>query len=128
VNPIICLFYLNRAEYQSRPKLTSADAVKDDDEDSDEEKENDAEHAAVDDFYDMDNYDDEVVETPGVNNDIGMMMNNVLREWEEAEEEELDSDEDQDEFTIQSDDNLILCGHVDGTVCMLEAYGKEGTI
>lgn len=51
--------------------------------------------------------------------DLNAMLNNT-----DDSEEEPDTDEEPDEFTVKADDNLILCGHVDGDVCMLEAYGE----
>ncbi len=66
----------------------------------------------MDDFYDMDNYDDDDdvegggggVEPPSMTTNLTAMLNQT------------DDDED------SPDDNLILCGHVDGDVCMLEVY------
>jgi len=119
---------INRAEYQSRPKLTdpdSGDVAADNKENDDDDEDN----AAVDDFYDMDNYDDEAVEPPGISSDIGELINNIQGDSDaEEDQDDLDSDEEPDEFMIKPDDNLIVCGHVDGDVCMLEVYGSKITL
>lgn len=56
-----------------------------------------------------------------------MDLNSMLNQTD-SDGESLDSDQEPDEFDIKKDDNLIICGHVDGDVCMLEVYGKVNVV
>jgi len=107
---IFCL-YVSRAEYESRP---NAERRMSQQEQSDEE-----EADAIDDYYEMDNYDDEPTEAMS-----GTGIENLILE-NPPESDSEDSDAEPDEFTVKADDNLILVGHVDDDVTMLEVYGKE---
>lgn len=103
-----CKIAVFRAEFKGRPGSGG---------DKEEDSGSDAENKDVDDYYDMDDYDDEVVGPPGITIDMNSMLNN-------EDDDSPDTDDEPDEFVVKDDDNLILCGHVDGDVCMLEVYGE----
>jgi len=68
----------------------------------------------------MEHYEDE---TEGPVSGLGMEEMLDEEEVESSEEDVSDVDEE-NEFTVKRDDNIILVGHVEKEACMLEAYGK----
>ena len=104
-----CTYFEYRAEYEGRPNHERRMSQQ---EQSDEENE-------IDDFYEMDNYDDEPTEAMS----SAGIENLILENPPETDSE--DSDAEPDEFTVKPTDNLILVGHVDDDVTMLEVYGNK---
>lgn len=104
----------SRAEYRNRPRADNSALQAEPMSDEDVENQN-----AVDDYYDLDNYDEEPVESGVSYNTDAMLLNSAP----ESEIED-DSDEDPDECTVKPDDNIIVAGHVSDDVCLLQLYGS----
>jgi len=100
---------LKEAEYESRPESEKRPVKAQAASDSDRESEGG-------DFYDLDNYDEEPSEAMSNQPIETLILNN------EPDSESEDSDAEPDEFTVKPGDNLILTGHVDDDVCMLEVF------
>lgn len=75
---------------------------------------------AIDDYYDLDNYDDEPVESGMSYNSDALLLNSAP----ESENDE-DSEEEVEEFTIKPDDNIIVTGQVSDDICLLQLYGNH---
>lgn len=84
---------------------------------SDDDIEN--ENTAIDDYYGLDDYDDEPVES-GVSYTTDAML---LNSAPESEEDDEDSEEEIEDFTVKPDDNIIVAGQVSDDVCLLQLYG-----
>ncbi|CAL8115492.1 unnamed protein product [Orchesella dallaii] len=103
---------LREAEFKNRPNDEQTASQHDDMSEDDIENEN-----AVDDYYDMDNYDDEPVEPAGASYNTDALL---LNSGPESEDEE--SEEEAEEFTVKPDDNIIVTGQVSDDVCLLQVY------
>lgn len=79
--------------------------------------------AAVDEYYDMDNYDDEPTDTASSIPIETLILQNADDTDDDDDEDSEDSEAEPDEFSIKPTDNLILAGHVEDDACMLEVYG-----
>lgn len=104
-----------RTEYRNRPKEEQRPVAGEPMSDEDVENENNA----VDDYYDLDNYDDEPVESGISYNTDALLLNSNP----ESAESDSDSDEDKEDFTVKLDDNILVTGQVSEDVCLLQLYG-----
>ncbi|ODM88554.1 Periodic tryptophan protein 1 [Orchesella cincta] len=106
---------LREAEFNSRPKDEQSTSDHHDEqmsEDDDADMEND-----VDNYYGLDNYDNDEPDEAGISFDTDALLLNSAPESEDEE-----SEEEAEEFTVKPDDNILVTGQVNEDVCTLQVY------
>lgn len=104
----------------SRPKEDKANAEEGERMTTSDDDDGRNENSAIDDYYNMDDYDDEPVES-GISYNTDAMLLSATESGDDSEE---DSEEEIDDFSVKPDDNIIVAGQVSDDVCLLQLYGK----